>query len=138
VVSDYAHHPAEIRALFDAVRETWPQRPLLVAFQPHRYTRTRALRSEFPPAFEGVERLWLAPVYAASETPLPGGTAEDLLAEFRRQGRPEVQLAADLEELWEALDRARRPGDLILLVGAGDIEELAERAAREWAGPPHA
>ncbi|MCX7818557.1 MAG: UDP-N-acetylmuramate--L-alanine ligase [Kiritimatiellae bacterium] len=134
VVSDYAHHPAEIRALLEAVRETWPARPLLVAFQPHRYTRTLALRNEFPPAFRAVERLWLAPVYAASEPVLAGGTAEDLQAEFFRQGRTDVRLANSLDDLWAALERERRPGDLVLFVGAGDIEELADRAAREWGG----
>lgn len=136
VVSDYAHHPAEIRALLEAVRETWPHRPLLVAFQPHRYTRTRALLSEFPPAFREIERLWLAPVYAASEAPLAGGTAEDLLAEFERQGRGDVRLSTSLEELWMTLDREHRPGDVVLLIGAGDIDELADRAARAWNGTP--
>ncbi len=136
LVSDYAHHPAEIRALLAAVRETWPGRPLLAAFQPHRYTRTLALCREFPPAFDGVARLWLAPVYAASEEPLAGGTASDLLAEFRRQGRTDVRLAADLEDLWAALERERRPGDLVLLIGAGDIEAVADRAAREWDTSP--
>ncbi len=132
VVSDYAHHPAEIRALLDAVREGLAPSGLWMAFQPHRYTRTRALLREFPPAFQGVERLWLAPVYAASEPPLPGGSSKDLLEEFHRQGHRGVRLAADLEDLWVRLLEERRPGDLILLVGAGDIDRLADRAAAEW------
>ncbi len=128
VYSDYAHHPTEIRALLDAARDI-PHRRILAIFQPHRYTRTKALGRDFPPAFEGVERLWLLPVYAASEAPIEGGTSEDLLRHFQRHGRPPAMLTETMDEAWAALRAELRPGDLALLVGAGDIQRLAERAA---------
>ncbi|MBM4154267.1 MAG: UDP-N-acetylmuramate--L-alanine ligase [Lentisphaerae bacterium] len=129
VFSDYAHHPAEIRALLDAVREGFAFDRLVAVFQPHRYTRTRALGPQFPPAFRGVDRLVLAPVYAASEAPLPGGTSDDLLAEFRRQGGVPVEPAGSLEAAWAALRSDLRPGDLLLVIGAGDVERIAAWAA---------
>lgn len=128
IFSDYAHHPTEIRAILDSVRD-FGHRRLLVFFQPHRYTRTRALGPQFPPAFDGAECVWLLPVYAASEAPLEGGTSDDLCRHFEARGRPPVRPVASLDEAWEALRANARAGDLVLIVGAGDIERLAERAA---------
>ena len=130
VFSDYAHHPTEIRALLDSVRD-FGHRRLLVFFQPHRYTRTRALGPNFPPAFDDADRVWLLPVYAASEAPLEGGTSDDLRRHFEARGRPPVRPVASLDEAWAELRAALRPGDLALIVGAGDIERLAARAAAE-------
>ena len=123
VVGDYAHHPSEIRALIDAARQAGAVR-LRAVFQPHRYTRTRALGAEFPAAFDGVDDVILLPVYAASEEPLAGGTAEDLLAHFRRQGRPSVELAEGLEDAAERVASRWGAGDWILVVGAGDVEDV--------------
>jgi UDP-N-acetylmuramate--alanine ligase len=134
VFSDYAHHPAEIRALLEAVREGFAFDRLVAVFQPHRYTRTRALGPLFPPAFLGVDRLVLVPVYAASETPIAGGTSDDLLAAFRRQGGVPVEPAASLEDAWRAIRPDLRPGDLLLVIGAGDVEQIAMRAAAELGG----
>lgn len=133
ILTDYAHHPAEIRALLAAIRDAFDCRRLIAVFQPHRYTRTRAMLAEFPPAFRGVDQVILTPVYAASEAPLPGGAAEDLLAEFHRQGATGARLAANFDEAWDWMSAARQPGDLFALVGAGDIEMLADRAAAAWA-----
>jgi UDP-N-acetylmuramate--alanine ligase len=136
VISDYGHHPREIAALVAAA--AGQGRPRLIAvFQPHRYTRTLALGREFPSAFRGVSELVLLPVYAASETPLPGGTGEDLFRHFREQagpGSPRVSLADSLEAAWTEIQRLWRPGDLFLVVGAGDVEKIAGWAASELAG----
>jgi UDP-N-acetylmuramate--alanine ligase len=123
VIADYAHHPTEIRALLDAARQAGAAR-IWAVFQPHRYTRTQALGPAFPPAFAGVDGVILLPVYAASEPPLAGGTSEDLLDQFRRQGGAPVELAADLPDAADRIQRRWRAGDWVLLVGAGDIEEL--------------
>ncbi len=131
VFSDYAHHPTEIRALLDAVREGFVFDRLVAVFQPHRYTRTLALGPQFPAAFRGVDRLVLAPVYAASEAPLPGGTSDDLIAEFRRHGGIPVEPAGSLEAAWAALRSDLRPGDLLLVIGAGDVERIAAWAAAD-------
>lgn len=133
VYSDYAHHPAEIRALMGAAIRL-PHRRLVAVFQPHRYTRTLALGSEFPPAFEGVDHLVLAPVYAAAEEPLAGGTGEDLHRHFLRHGRFPTEYASSLEDAWSRLKTLARPGDLLLVIGAGDVEKIAAWAAAEWAG----
>lgn len=124
VLSDYAHHPTEIRALVKTAR-LLGRRRLIAVFQPHRYTRTRALAADFPPAFAGLDEVALVPVYAASEDPLPGGTSEDLLERFRSDGRPRVRLLASLGEAWKYLRSVLRPGDALLVIGAGDVEQIA-------------
>ncbi len=131
IVLDYAHHPAEIEALVSMARLQNPRR-LLVLFQPHRYSRSAALGPRFPHAFAGVDKLILAPVYAASEQAVEGGRAEDLYRAFRSGARKDVPvpfLAGSLRQAWEALKVDLRAGDLLLLVGAGDIDIVAE-----WAG----
>ena len=129
VVSDYSHHPAEIAALVETARSMAPAR-IVAVFQPHRYTRTKALLDEFPPAFRGVDSLVLCPVYAASEDPLPGGTAADLYAAFRRcPDVPAPVLAPSLDAAREFLASEIRRGDLVLVVGAGDVDSLARPLA---------
>ena len=129
VISDYAHHPAEIAALVATARLQGARRVLAV-FQPHRYTRTKALGAKFPAAFHGVDELALTPVYAASETPLEEGGIADLHAHFRRlQPALPVLLARSLDEAWAGLRRRLQPGDLLLVVGAGDVVQIAGWAA---------
>jgi UDP-N-acetylmuramate--alanine ligase len=123
VVADYAHHPAEIRALIEATRQAGAER-IWAVFQPHRYTRTQMLGAQFPAAFAGVAGVILLPVYAASEEPLPGGREQDLLAHFERQGGGAVELAADLEEAAERVAARWQDGDWVLVIGAGDVEAL--------------
>lgn len=123
VVADYAHHPSEIRALIDAVRQAGAQR-IWAVFQPHRYTRTRALGADFPPAFDGTAGVILTPVYAASEPPLAGGTSQDLFSRFQQHGEVPVVLACDLEDAADRVSARWQSGDWVLLVGAGDVESL--------------
>jgi UDP-N-acetylmuramate--alanine ligase len=130
VVSDYAHHPTEIRALLAQARALGAGRRVAV-FQPHRYSRTAALGAAFAPAFEGVDRLILAPVYAASEDPAPGGSHLDLAEHFRRHGRP-VETAQSLLEAWGAIRDNWRDGDVLLVIGAGDVETIAAWAAEAF------
>jgi UDP-N-acetylmuramate--alanine ligase len=134
VISDYAHHPTEIRAVIETAHRLDRTRTVAV-FQPHRYTRTRALLREFPGAFCGVDELILTPVYASSEPPLEGGRSEDLLRETRRQSRTPARLAPSLSVAWNWVWQDRRPGDLVLLLGAGDVEDLAELARRALRDP---
>ncbi len=129
IVSDYAHHPTEIAALVQTARESRPQR-LLGVFQPHRHTRTKALGPDFPPSFEGLDQLWLVPVYAASEAPIEGGTTLDLAALFPDHWRGRLHCSPDLRSAWSAIRSTLQSGDLLLVIGAGDIEQLAEWARR--------
>ena len=132
VISDYGHHPSEVRALLQAARKQ-PCARLLGVFQPHRYTRTLALGAEFPGAFEGLDELVLVPVYAASEKPLAGGMIWDLYARFREQTSLNVVLGDSLPQAWAHLRRQLRPGDLLLVIGAGDVEKIAVLARDELA-----
>ena len=128
VVSDYAHHPTEIKALVETAKSLNPQR-ILAIFQPHRYTRTKALGADFPPAFEGVDLLWLVPVYAASEAVLEGGTSRDLEQKFSKAWSKRLKNVKDLRQAWEGAKSILEQGDLLLIIGAGDVEDVAE-----WAG----
>lgn len=126
VYSDYAHHPTEIRCLMEAVRSFSCGR-IVVIFQPHRYTRTRTLGAEFPAAFSGVDHVVLAPVYAASEEPLEGGTVIDLAHHFESLDCVSFTVASDLDDSWQQAIEHVGPEDILLLVGAGDIDRLGQR-----------
>ncbi len=127
VVDDYGHHPTEIRATLDAVREGWPDRRLVVAFQPHRYTRTRALFNEFQTAFHRADVLVMTDIYAASEKPIAGVTTPRLLAAIKEHGQRNTQYVATVEELPGALADLLQEGDLLLTLGAGNIVRAGEQ-----------
>lgn len=124
VISDYAHHPTEIRALINTALETLKPKRLLGVFQPHRYTRTLALGSDFPPAFHGLEKLWLLPVYAASEQPVKGGMTEDLMEHFPDCWENKIYFFHTLEETWQSISEELRASDVLLIIGAGDVEKI--------------
>jgi UDP-N-acetylmuramate--alanine ligase len=130
VVDDYGHHPAEIRATLAAARD-WGARRIWAVFQPHRYTRTKFLMDDFARAFDGVERLYVLDIYPASEPPIPGVTAERLVARMRELGFERAQYAASEEQLRTDLLAALKPGDLVLTIGAGNVWRIAEALARE-------
>lgn len=130
VISDYAHHPTEVRACISTVRQ-WHKGRLLVVFQPHRYTRTKALGALFPPAFAAADSVVLVPVYSASESPLDGGRSWDLYAHFRREPDAVVARAGSLKQAWEHMRAELRRGDVLLVLGAGDVEIIAEWAKTE-------
>jgi len=131
VVSDYAHHPTEIRALVETACETLKPKRLLAVFQPHRYTRTKALGADFPPAFQGLEKLWLLPVYAASEEPLEGGTTEDLMGHFSKDWKNRLFFFQTLEKTWQSITGELKEGDVLLIIGAGDVDKIGEWSKRK-------
>ena len=121
VIDDYAHHPREIEATLEAVRAGWPQRRIVVFFQPHRYTRTRDLIDDFAAVLCDLEVLVVLEVHAAGEAPIPAADGRALCRAIRARGRVDpvfAQSASNLETL--ALDLVR-PGDVVLTLGAGDI-----------------
>lgn len=126
IISDYAHHPTEIRVLIDTALETFGPKRLLGVFQPHRYTRTLALGPDFPPAFQGLEKLWLLPVYAASEKPIEGGTTDDLMGHFSKPWKSRIKYFHTLEKTWQDISGGLRGGDVLLIIGAGDIGIMGE------------
>lgn len=125
VVSDYAHHPTEIRCLVQSAQSYKPTR-IVAVFQPHRYTRTLALGEDFPPAFDGVAELWVTPVYAASESPIIGGTSADLCGRFASSWASRLHCVPTLEQAWSEIRPQLRPGDLFLIIGAGDVVKVAD------------
>ena len=133
IISDYAHHPTEIGALIRTAQELKPGR-LMAVFQPHRYTRTLALGEDFPPSFNGLDRLWLVPVYAASEQPLAGGTSKDLAERFSSDWHQRLVLSSSLATAWGDIQRELQEGDLLLVIGAGDIEQVADWAKKWYPG----
>lgn len=134
VVTDYAHHPTELKAAVAMALECKPAR-LVAVFQPHRYTRTKLFGEVFPTAFVGVDEVLLLPVYAASEKLLEGGDVCDLYRHFVEapeggwHGR--VKLARSVAECWQYLRQSLRDGDLLLIVGAGDVVGMVEMLKAE-------
>ncbi|MCS4504703.1 UDP-N-acetylmuramate--L-alanine ligase [wastewater metagenome] len=125
LVDDYAHHPREIAAVIHAVREGWPGRRLVVAFQPHRYSRTQELFDEFARALSEADALLISEVYAAGEAPLPGVDGASLCRAVRARGQVNPVFAADVEELGALVPDVVRDGDLLITLGAGSIGGVA-------------
>jgi UDP-N-acetylmuramate--alanine ligase len=128
VIDDYGHHPAEIKATIGAIRDSW-KRPLIVIFQPHRFSRTRDLFDEFLTAFEGADRLVLTDIYAAGEDPINGVTSKTLYQAIKRKGHMEVEFIPNKDQIVEQLASKLNPGDIVLTLGAGDIYKVGESLA---------
>jgi UDP-N-acetylmuramate--alanine ligase len=130
VVDDYGHHPTEIAAVLAAARAARPGR-VVVAFQPHRYTRTRDLMREFGLALAGADEVVLTSIYAASEDPLPGVTLEALAASLDTSRATPVRVVPALDDVPQTLAEIARPGDLVIILGAGSIGGIAGRVVSE-------
>ena len=126
LVDDYGHHPTEVAATLEAARQGWPDRRLVLVFQPHRYTRTRDLLDDFAQVLSGADALVVAEVYPAGEAPIAGADAKALCRAIRSRGRVEPVLLKSLDELPEALAGVAREGDVVLLMGAGSIGAAAQ------------
>jgi UDP-N-acetylmuramate--alanine ligase len=125
LVDDYGHHPRELAATLMAAREGWPSRRLVVAFQPHRYTRTRDLFEDFAEVLSHVDVLVLLEVYAAGEPVIGGADARALARSIRNRGRVDPVFVAQAQDLPEVLQGILKDGDLLLTLGAGDIGGMA-------------
>ncbi|MGI8432629.1 MAG: UDP-N-acetylmuramate dehydrogenase, partial [Chthoniobacterales bacterium] len=129
LVDDYAHHPTEIRATLATARSAGRKR-VLAMFQPHRYSRTQALKREFGAAFDDTDQIFGTDVYAASEAPLDGVSGQTIVDEISRHGHRQVAYQPRLDRLHGDLGRIIADGDLVLSLGAGNIhEQLAKLAA---------
>jgi UDP-N-acetylmuramate--alanine ligase len=126
VVDDYGHHPTEIRATLDGAR-LWGFRRIHVLFQPHRYSRTYHLMDEFARAFHQADSVFVMDIYAASEKPIEGVTAESLVERIRQFGHRGVQYVGTMDRGVEALLGTARDGDLVLTLGAGSVWQAGDR-----------
>ncbi|HEY0395471.1 MAG TPA: UDP-N-acetylmuramate--L-alanine ligase [Candidatus Elarobacter sp.] len=135
IVDDYAHHPTAIAQTIAAARTFAEGRPLIVAFQPHRYTRTQYLKDEFARALRGADRVFLTPIYAASETPIAGVTERSIGDPLAASGTP-VSYVDDVDALVETIPREAPDGALILMLGAGSITAVARRLGEKIGSAP--
>ena len=134
VVDDYGHHPTEIRATLGAIKQAWPDKRLVVLFQPHRYSRTKGLYKEFLTCFHHADILVMTDIYAASEAPIEGISTELLLADIRRHGQRDISYVPDVHELGAEVMGILQPGDLVLTLGAGNIFRAGEDLLARLAG----
>ncbi|ACS84460.1 UDP-N-acetylmuramate--L-alanine ligase [Musicola paradisiaca] len=129
LVDDYGHHPTEVDATIKAARAGWPDKRLVMIFQPHRYTRTRDLYDDFAHVLSQVDVLLMLDVYPAGEAPIPGADSRSLCRTIRGRGKIDPIMVPDVENLPELLAQALQNGDLVLAQGAGSVGKLARRLA---------
>lgn len=132
VVDDYGHHPSEIRATL-ATAKAFDAKRILLLFQPHRYSRTQALREEFGRAFDDADVVMVTEIYPASEPPIPGVTGQMIVDAAAARGHEGMFYEPDREKLVRDLGRLIEPGDLVISLGAGDVHELGSRLAKDLA-----
>jgi UDP-N-acetylmuramate--alanine ligase len=125
VVDDYAHHPTELRAVLEAVRQVMPERRVVAVFQPHLYSRTRDFAGAFAAELLGAEVAVVLPIYAAREQPIEGVSSRLVVNEANRLGHPQAIEGRPLEEAFQQLEDILRPGDVLLTIGAGNVDRLA-------------
>ncbi|OUS16082.1 UDP-N-acetylmuramate--L-alanine ligase [Gammaproteobacteria bacterium 50_400_T64] len=129
LVDDYGHHPSEVKATVKAVREGWPQRRLVLIFQPHRYTRTRDLYDDFVEVLSEVDVLIIVPVYTAGEEEIPGATSRHLCRAIRQRGKLDPVYAESIEAAPGILKSLVKPGDIVMTQGAGSVSKLVKLLA---------
>ncbi|MBA3465214.1 MAG: UDP-N-acetylmuramate--L-alanine ligase [Deltaproteobacteria bacterium] len=122
IVDDFGHHPAEVKATLDGARRSFPGRRIIAAFQPHRYTRTRDQLAEFPRAFHDADKVVMCDIAAAGEKPIEGVTSEALVKLAREAGHKDITYVPKREDLAAWLDQQAKPGDLVITLGAGNIQ----------------
>jgi UDP-N-acetylmuramate--alanine ligase len=125
VIDDYGHHPTEVAATLEALRQGYPARRLVLAFQPHRYTRTHDLIDDFGKVLSSVDVLLVTEVYAAGETPIAGADGRAICRAVRGRGQVEPLFVDKVEELADSLKDVIRDGDVIVTMGAGNITAVA-------------
>ncbi len=135
VVDDYGHHPTEILATLEAIKEAWPEKRLIVVFQPHRYSRTQALYRDFLTCFHRADYLVMTDIYAASEEPIVGVSAEKLLGEIKQHGQRHTLYVGNVDDVPAAVRDMARQEDLVLTLGAGNIVNAGEQLLRYLEDP---
>ena len=133
IIDDYAHHPTEVAATLDAVRQGWPSRRLVLAFQPHRYTRTRDLLDDFGRVLGECDVLLVTEVYAAGEATIAGADGRAICRAVRTRGLIEPVFVERVDDLAEALRSVLHDGDVVLTMGAGNIGSIAQELKSRFA-----
>ncbi|MFO7688417.1 MAG: UDP-N-acetylmuramate--L-alanine ligase [Desulfobacterales bacterium] len=131
IVDDYGHHPTEIKTTLQAAKEAWPERRMVVVFQPHRYSRIRALFDEFTRSFYQSDVLLVLPIYSAGEKPIEGVDSFSMCDGIRRHGHKEVICKDSIAAAVAGLKDILVPGDILLTLGAGDVWKVGEEILRQ-------
>ncbi len=126
VLDDYGHHPTEIRAVLETLANCFPDRRRIIAFQPHRYSRTHALMDQFSRCFYHSDVLLLSEIYAASEKPIAGVTGSLLMEQIAAHGHNDLHFCANMDEMLERLCSIVKPNDVVMTLGAGNIWQVGE------------
>ncbi len=134
LVDDYGHHPREVAATLAAARGAWPDRRLVVLFQPHRYSRTRDLFEDFTEVLSEPDALLVLEVYAAGEEPVPGADSRTLCRAIRARGKVDPVFVSEQAELVQTLRDVLQDGDVLMTMGAGDIGAISQRLAADLEG----
>jgi UDP-N-acetylmuramate--alanine ligase len=134
LIDDYGHHPTEIRATLEAVRQAYPGRRVVLAFQPHRYTRTRDLLDDFAAVLATADVLLVSEVYAAGEAPIAGADGRAICRAVRSRGQAEPVFLPRIEDLPDALRGLLRADDVMLAMGAGNVSSVAHDLPRRFGG----
>jgi len=129
LVDDYGHHPTEVRATLESARQVWPERRLVMIYQPHRYTRTRDLYEDFVAVLSRCDVLLLLDVYAAGEEPIAGADSRSLARSIRQRGQVDPVFVETIEDVPAVLRGIVEPGDVVITQGAGNIGRLAQELA---------
>jgi len=135
LIDDYGHHPREMQATMQAMRKAWPDRRLVLAFQPHRYSRTHALFDDFVVALSSADVTLVLDIYSAGETPIEGITSGALCNSLRQRGQVEPIYVGKDQSLAELLANVVRPNDVIMTLGAGNIGAMAAQMAQDYGIP---
>ena len=125
LVDDYGHHPTEVKAIIDAVRAGWPERRLVMVYQPHRYSRTNDLFDDFVEVLSQVDKLIMLDVYAAGEKTIPGADTKALCRSMRERGEIEPLYVSDPSNVVDVVGKLVRGGDIVITQGAGNISQVA-------------
>lgn len=132
LIDDYGHHPREVAATLDAVRAGWPDRRLVLAFQPHRYSRTQDAFEDFVGVLSQVDVLVVAEVYPAGEAPIVGADGRALTRAIRARGQVDPVFIDDIEDLPQVLEGIVADHDVVVTMGAGDVGRVAAAMAEEF------
>lgn len=137
LIDDYAHHPTELAAAIEACQKGWPDKRLVMVFQPHRYTRTRDLYDDFADVLDAVDLLLLSEVYPAGEAVISGATSNDLCRSIRNRGKLDPVYVQDIHAVPDALGHVVQDDDVVIMVGAGNIGALIQSMVQANAGEHH-
>ena len=137
LIDDYAHHPTEIKSIFEAIRSSWPSRRLVVIYQPHRFTRMRDLFEDFTEVLSQADRLLVFDVYPAGEEIIPGSDSRSLCRAIRSRGMVDPIFLENKDSIFEILPNVVEENDLLLTLGAGDIGSLSAKLYKNYSATFH-